>query len=132
MVAPEHLRAQLRGVALTKQLHRVEQLSRPVDATVEHRVTVLTLRSITARIRFLTAQTAELDPELLALVTAHPAGPALLDEPGVGPVVAAQLLVSWSHRGRVRSEAAFAALAGAAPPGGQQRAADPAPTQSRR
>jgi len=132
VVAPEHLRAQLRGVALTKQLHRVEQLSSPVDATVEHRVTVLTLRSITARIRFLTAQTAELDPELLALVTAHPAGPALLDEPGVGPVVPAQLLVSWSHRGRVRSEAAFAALAGAAPPAGQQRAADPAPTQSRR
>jgi hypothetical protein len=24
----------------------------------------------------------------------------LLAEPGVGPVVAAQLLVSWSHRGR--------------------------------
>jgi transposase len=36
-------------------------------------------------------------------------------EPGVGPVAAAQLLVSWSHRGRVRSEAAFASLAGVAP-----------------
>jgi hypothetical protein len=45
----------------------------------------------------------------------HPAGPTLLAEPGVGPVVAAQLLISWSHRGRVRSEAAFAALAGVAP-----------------
>jgi transposase len=49
------------------------------------------------------------------LVEAHPAGPALLREPGVGPVVAAQLLVSWSRRGRVRSEAAFASLAGVAP-----------------
>jgi len=39
----------------------------------------------------------------------------LLDEPGVGPIVAAQLIVSWSHHGRVRSEAAFARLAGAAP-----------------
>jgi transposase len=39
----------------------------------------------------------------------------LLAEPGVGPVVAAQLLVSWSHRGRVRNEAAFASLAGVAP-----------------
>jgi len=76
---------------------------------------VLTLRSITARIRFLFDQAAELDPELLALIKEHPAGPALLTEPGVGPVVAAQLLVSWSHRGRVRSEAAFAALAGVAP-----------------
>ncbi|MDQ3475451.1 MAG: IS110 family transposase, partial [Actinomycetota bacterium] len=48
-------------------------------------------------------------------VNDHPAGPALLAEHGVGPVVAAQLLVSWSHRGRVRSEAAFASLAGVAP-----------------
>jgi transposase len=39
----------------------------------------------------------------------------LLEEPGVGPIVAAQLLVAWSHRGRVRSEAAFARLAGVAP-----------------
>jgi transposase len=39
----------------------------------------------------------------------------LLDEPGVGPIVAAQLLVAWSHPGRVRSEAAFARLAGVAP-----------------
>jgi transposase len=115
VVAPEHLRAMLRGVSLSKQLERIETLPTPVGASIEHRVTVLTLRSIAARIRFLAAQTVELDPELLALVKAHPAGPALLAEPGVGPVVAAQLLVSWSHRGRVRSEAAFAALAGAAP-----------------
>jgi transposase len=37
--------------------------------------------------------------------------PALLDQPGVGPMSAAQLLVFWSHPGRFRSEAAFAALA---------------------
>jgi len=115
VVAPEHLRVGLRGLSLAKQLQRIAALSSPAGATVEHRVTVLTLRSIAARVEFLLAQTAELDPELLTLVKAHPAGPALLAEPGVGPVVAAQLLVSWSHRGRVRSEAAFASLAGAAP-----------------
>jgi transposase len=38
----------------------------------------------------------------------------VLAEPGVGPVVAAQLLISWSHDGRVRNEAAFASLAGVA------------------
>lgn len=115
VVAPEHLRAGLRGMALVTQLDRIEALTSPAGAGVEHRVTVWTLRSIAARIRFLFDQTAELDRELLTLVHAHPAGPALLAEPGVGPVVAAQLLVSWSHRGRVRSEAAFAALAGVAP-----------------
>src|SRR5204862_18855 len=41
--------------------------------------------------------------------------PELLNESGVGPIVAAQLIVSWSHRDRVRSEAAFARLAGVAP-----------------
>ena len=39
----------------------------------------------------------------------------LLDLFGVGPVSAAQVLVSYSHHGRVRSEAAFAALAGVNP-----------------
>jgi transposase len=76
---------------------------------------VLTLQSIAARVRFLSAQLAQLDPQLLELVTEHPAGPTLLAEAGVGPVVAAQLLISWSHPGRVRSEAAFASLAGVAP-----------------
>jgi transposase len=115
VVAPEHLRAGLRGRSLAKQLDHIEALHAPSAATVEHRVTVLTLRSIAARIRFLQQQTAELDPELAKLIAQHPAGPTLLAEPGVGPVVAAQLLVSWSHRGRVRNEAAFAALAGASP-----------------
>jgi transposase len=115
VTAPELVRAGLRGVSMVKQLDRVEALASPATASVEHRVTVSTLRGIASRIRFLSAQIAELDPELIALVQAHPAGPTLLAEPGVGPVVAAQLLVSWSHRGRVRNEAAFAALAGTAP-----------------
>lgn len=115
VVAPEHLRAGLRGVGLAQQLERVERLQGVEGGDVESRVTVWTLRLIAARIRFLSEQVAELDRELRALVEAHPAGPALLAEPGVGPVVAAQLLTSWSHRGRVRNEAAFAALAGVAP-----------------
>jgi transposase len=112
---PEHLRADLRSLGLARQLDRIDRLSSASAATIEYRVTLGTLRSIAARVRFLTNQATELDIELLALVPQHPAGPRLLGEAGVGPVVAAQLLVSWSHRGRVRNEAAFASLAGAAP-----------------
>jgi len=115
VVAPEQLRAELRGRTLQVQLTRIEQLPTPTTAPVEHRLSVLTLQSIAARIRFLSAQLAELDPQLLELITQHPAGPALLAQAGVGPVVAAQLLISWSHPGRVRSEAAFASLARVAP-----------------
>ncbi|MGH2908967.1 MAG: IS110 family transposase, partial [Solirubrobacteraceae bacterium] len=41
--------------------------------------------------------------------------PGVLTRRGIGPVSAAQALVSWSHPGRCRTEAAFAALAGASP-----------------
>lgn len=40
---------------------------------------------------------------------------ALLAAPGIGPVVAAAVLVAWGHGGRVRSEAALAMIAGTAP-----------------
>ena len=48
------------------------------------------------------------------LVDASPAA-ALVAETGIGPVTAATVLVAWSHPGRVRNEAAFAALAGVNP-----------------
>lgn len=54
-----------------------------------------------------------LGKELRALVQVM--APVLLAQPGVGPVTVAQLLISWSHPGRLRSEAAFAMLAGVAP-----------------
>ena len=41
--------------------------------------------------------------------------PDLLSLMGVGPIIAATALTVWSHPGRVRSEAAFAMLSGAAP-----------------
>ena len=41
--------------------------------------------------------------------------PGLLDKVGVGPVSAAQALVTYSHPGRVRSEAAYASLSGSSP-----------------
>jgi transposase len=49
-----------------------------------------------------------------ALVRATPAA-GLLDKPGIGPVTAAVAITGWSHPGRVRSEAAFACLAGVNP-----------------
>ncbi len=42
-------------------------------------------------------------------------GAPLLTKTGIGPVTAAITLTAWSHPGRIRSEAAFAALAGVNP-----------------
>ncbi len=51
---------------------------------------------------------------MTALINASPARD-LLEQPGIGPVTAAVALAAWSHPGRVRSEAAFASLAGVNP-----------------
>ena len=76
--------------------------------------------TIRAEAADLARRTRALDAELarnLVGLTGHVTAiaPALLEEKGIGPVSAAQLIASWSHRGRIRSEAAFARLAGTAP-----------------
>jgi transposase len=76
-------------------------------------MTAWVLRCTAQRIQLLAAEAALLRTELERLVAA--VAPWLLELPGVGPISAAQVLVSWSHAGRLRSEAAFAALAGANP-----------------
>ena len=76
-------------------------------------MTVSGLRSTALRVQFLTAEASQLEGEIGRLVGA--VAPWLLELPGIGPISAAQVLVSWSHAGRLRSEAAFAALAGVSP-----------------
>lgn len=52
--------------------------------------------------------------EITTLVGASD-GATLLDEHGIGAINAAVIIAAWSHAGRVRSEAAFAVLAGVSP-----------------
>lgn len=68
----------------------------------------------------LAGRIAELDQELAAntqqLTTlVQQQAPVLLEQHGIGPVTAAAVLTAWSHPGRIRSEAAFAVIAGVAP-----------------
>jgi transposase len=76
-------------------------------------VRVQSLRRLARRARALTEDAKTVEADLKALTATHV--PQLLAEPGIGPIVAAQLWISWSHPGRIRSEAAFAALAGTSP-----------------
>ncbi|MFT4084267.1 MAG: IS110 family transposase [Nocardioides sp.] len=52
--------------------------------------------------------------QMASLIRASKAA-VLLDRTGIGPVTVAVVYTAWSHAGRVRSEAAFAALAGVNP-----------------
>ena len=111
--APEELRAELRGLGTKRQIAHCAVLRERPTRSLEHRMTARALRFTAQRIQLLAAEAALLRAELERLVTAI--APWLLELSGVGPISAAQVLVSWSHAGRLRSEAAFAALAGANP-----------------
>ena len=113
VTAPDQLREELRGLPVGRLLERCSRFRRSSSASADELATRLVLRSLARRIEAATLEAAELERELLGHVRAL--APQLLDEPGVGPIVAAQLIVAWSHHGRVRSEAAFARLAGVAP-----------------
>jgi transposase len=108
---PEPLRAELRPLTRARLLARLRGLR--LQRSSQPRGTLLALKSIAARVTELSREERELAAEIRALVAEL--APQLLAEPGVGPISAAQLLLAWSHQGRLRSEAAFARLAGAAP-----------------
>ncbi len=112
VTAPDRLREELRMLPTARLLERCSRLRRS-NTTADEFATRLVLRSLARRINAATQEAAELKQEILSHVQAL--APALLDEPGVGPIVAAQLIVAWSHHGRLRSEACFARLAGVAP-----------------
>ena len=106
------LRERLRGHSVPRLLSAVEDLDR-VETSIEVTGTMRAMRSLGRRIRTLQTEVKELDGELRTLINGF--APQLLAEPGVGVVTAAQVIVSWSHPGRCRHEAAFARLAGVAP-----------------
>ena len=113
VTCPEPLRAELRSLTRARLLRRCRELEPERTDDPELRSTLQALRLLAARVESLTAETRELEQELRA--EAEQIAPALLAERGIGPIGAAQALVSWSHKGRFRSEAAFARLAGAPP-----------------
>jgi transposase len=113
VTAPEGLRAELRRLPPGQLIRRCSRLRRSSSRTPDELAIVLALRSLARRVEAASEEANELEREIVGHVRALV--PQLLEESGVGPIVAAQLIVTWSHRGRVRSEAAFARLAGVAP-----------------
>ncbi len=111
--APESLRAELRSLSRAQLLRRLAAVRPERRQDPELRGTLLALRALARRVKALTAEERELAREIETLT--RKLAPQLLDQPGVGPLAAAQILISWSHRGRITSEAAFARLAGCAP-----------------
>ena len=113
VTAPEPLRQALREGTWLRQARACAALTAQPSDPVEYRATVRALRATAERALAAHQEATQLGKELGVLARAM--APALLAQRGVGPVTGAQVLISWSHPGRLRSEAAFAMLAGAAP-----------------
>jgi len=113
VTTPEPLRAQLRPLTRARLLQRLTATRPERRADPELRGALLALRSVARRVLQLSSEERELAQEIEILT--RKLAPQLLAQPGVGPLAAAQLVLSWSHPGRITSEAAFARLAGCAP-----------------
>jgi transposase len=113
ITTPEPLRSELRPLTRAQLLRRLRAMRPQRHRDVELRGALQALRAVAGRVRQLTAEERELAGEIETLT--RKLAPQLLEQPGVGPLAAAQILISWSHQGRIRNEAAFARLAGCAP-----------------
>jgi transposase len=115
VTAPERLRAQLAPMALRELLaHCASRRPDPAHADRPETATMVALRSLARRHHELTAEIDALDTLIAPLTRAI--NPTLTALNGVGPDVAGQLLVTAGQNPeRLRSEAAFAMLCGAAP-----------------
>jgi transposase len=102
-------RAPLSAATLTGLARRRQ----PRDATREHAVRHGEIRRLALALQDATRALTANKAQLAQIVT--DLAPGLTSQPGIGPVSAAQAIVSFSHPGRCRNEAAFARLAGTSP-----------------
>ncbi len=110
VTAPSELRERLSGLSGEALVRRCLRLRPRLES---ERVLVAVLRRLAGRAQALACELGELERELKRIVS--PLVPELLDQCGVGPVCAAQLVVSSGDPKRMKSEASFAALAGTSP-----------------
>lgn len=118
VTASENLRSRFLDFGLHS--HSAERLVRRCLASrcspnlsPEDRTRLTTMRELAQLIRDLSARAHHYEEQIADLV--EQTAPGLSAQPGLGALTGAQILLSWSHAGRMPSEATFAALAGVCP-----------------
>ena len=112
VTAPDGLRERLRPLPKTALLHACAKL-RPTPSDPTEDATRAALRALARAALAATTDQRSLEERITTHLTN--AWPGLLEQTGVGPITAAQLVISYSHHDRCNTEAAFARLAGVAP-----------------
>jgi transposase len=113
VTAPERLRVRFAGKSTRVIVTTAARLRVDGRWDLETRHYAGVLRDLARRCLALQAEADTHEDAIRDVILAW--RPDLLEQRGVGPIVAADVLCAWSHPGRCRSEAAFASLAGVAP-----------------
>ncbi len=113
IAAPEPIRVRFRRQKLAAMLNTAANLRVHASWNTETTSTVVALRALARRVHALLNEARAHQKAIVSILRGW--RPDLLDQFGVGPIVAATVLCAWSHPGRIHSEAAFAMLAGVAP-----------------
>ena len=113
ITAPDPLRERFDTAGRRRFVTVAQHLRHHASHDIETATAITVMVSLARRIRALDAEARVHEKAMRCLIEAW--RPDLLEEVGVGTIVAATILCAWSHPGRFRSEAAFASLAGVAP-----------------
>jgi hypothetical protein len=114
VTAPAPLRERIRPLPRERRARECAALTCPAGADRQTRVLHQALARLGQRIAALAEVAAELEAQISEIVEEMTPG-LVAAEYGLGYLSAAQILLSWSHAGRIRSEQAFAMLSGTAP-----------------
>ena len=113
VTAPERLRARFVGKSTKVVIATASRLRVDARWDLETRHHARVMRDLARRCLVLQAEAKTHEDAIRDVILGW--RPDLLEQRGVGPIVAADVLCAWSHPGRCRSDAAFASLAGVAP-----------------
>lgn len=114
ITGPDNLRDRFRGLSTRQRIDTCARLRATDRFSISEAATQIALRTLARRHKALTSEVNDLTDRINQLVTVT--APTLTSLKGVGPDVAAKLLIAaGDNPDRIRNEAAFAALCGASP-----------------
>ena len=130
VTAPEPVRAELRSLTRARLLACLTAMRPERRTDPELRGSLLAMRAVARRVQQLTLEERELAREIETLT--RTLAPKLLDQPGVGPLLAAQVVLSWSHKGRLPKRGCVRSPRWRRPDPRLLRPDDPLPTRPQR
>ena len=123
IAAPEPIRVRFRGQIVAAMLNTAAKLRVRSCWDIETTSTVVALRTLARRAHAMLKEAREHQKAIVGIIRGW--RPDLLEEFGVGPIVAATVLCAWSHPGRIHCRGGVRDARRRRPDPGEQRPRPP-------